>query len=238
MSKRYSRLTRTEERKNVRKAFIFTVLTIVSMLAVIVFGLPAMAKFAAFLTDIKKSGQPVETGDTTPPAPPRLGPLPEATNELKVEIRGSTEPGVTVVLFLNRKKEELLANKDGEFTHSFLLQDGENAISAQARDSAGNESQKTQSFKITFDDDPPELEIITPEDGSEYYGSKQRQVVIEGKTEEEATVIINERLVVVEQDGTFAFTTTLSEGENQFTIKALDKAGNVTEKSIALHFTP
>ena len=46
------------------------------------------------------------------------------------------------------------------------------------------------------------------------------------------------RIVVVESDGSFAFTTTLSEGENQFTVKASDKAGNSTEAVLKLNFSP
>lgn len=237
MVKRYSRLSKTEEGRNVRKALVFTFLTISSLGLFLFFGLPTVAKFAAFLTDIRKSGEPVEKNDTTPPVPPHLDSLSEATNKLKTEIKGRTEPGVTVTLFLNGRQEELLANKEGEFTYTFSLSKGENSISALAKDSSGNKSQKSNVIRITFDIEPPEIEISSPENKSEYYGSKQRQVVIEGKTEEGVSVTINDRVVVVENDGSFAFTTTLSEGENQFTIKAEDKAGNTTEKSLSLNFS-
>lgn len=238
MPRRYSRLSKTEERRNVRKALVFIFLTISTLGLFLFFGLPTVAKFAAFLTDIRKSGEPIEKDDTTPPVPPRLDSLPEATNKLKTEIKGRTEPGATVILFLNGRQEELLANKEGEFTYTFLLSKGENSISALAKDSSGNKSQKSNVLKITFDNEPPEIEISSPENESEYYGSKQRQVVIEGKTEEGASVTINDRVVVVENDGSFAFTTTLSEGENQFAIKAQDKAENTAETSLTLHFSP
>jgi hypothetical protein len=238
MVRRYSRLTKTEEKKNIRRAYFFGFLTIALIVVFIFLGLPAFAKFAGFLTDLRKSSEAPEVGDTTPPAPPRLEPLPEATNNLQVEIKGSTEPGATVVLTLNNKQQELLANKEGTFSYTFSLADGENTLSAIAFDSAGNESQKTKKYKITYDNDPPELAIVKPEDGSKFYGAKQRQIVIEGMTEEGASVNINERLVVVEADGSFSFATSLSEGENQFSIKASDKAGNTTEKSLTLHFTP
>jgi len=238
MRRSYSRLVKTEEKRNVRRAFLFLLLTVVLLVTGFVFGLPAIAKFSGFLTDIKKSAQPIERVDKTPPAPPRLEPLPEATNDLQVDINGSTEPGTTVFLTLNNRQEEILANVDGEFSYNFSLNKGENKIAAYARDSSGNESQKTETFTIIFDDDPPSLEITDPENGSEYFGPKQRQVVIEGGTEEDASVTINDRLVVVERDQTFSFATTLSEGENQFTVKAEDKAGNTTEKSLTLHFTP
>lgn len=236
--RRYSRLGRVEDQKNKRRAFIFIVGTIAAILLIFFFGLPVVARFAAFLTEINQSSEPVDVSDTIPPVPPRFEPLPEATSEFNIEIKGSTEPGVTVIISVNRKEEEILANKDGEFTYSFALLDGNNTISAIARDSSGNESQKSQVHEIEYDNDPPSLNITNPEDGSEFFGSKQRQTLIEGQTEDNVTLNINDRLVVVESDGSFAFATTLNEGENQFTLKAEDTAGNKSETSIMLHFTP
>ena len=238
MKRRYSRLVRTEERQSIRRAIFFTFLTIVSIFAFIFLGLPVLAKFAGFLTDLKKSGLPIERNDTTPPAPPRLESLPEYTNEFSVEVKGTTEAGASVILFLNNDEEELVVNKDGEFNFTFKLDKGENTVSVKARDAAGNESQETDVYKIIFDNEPPELEITSPEDGKEFYGSKERQVSINGKTEESASVTINDRIVAVDASGNFTFVTTLSEGENGFTIKTEDKAGNSNEASLTLRFTP
>jgi len=238
MKRRYSRLARTEERQSIRRAIFFTFLTIVSIFAFIFLGLPVLAKFAGFLTDLKKSGLPIERNDTTPPAPPRLESLPEYTNEFSVEIKGTTEAGATLTLFLNGDEEEVVVNKDGDFNFTFKLDKGENTVSVKARDAAGNESQETDTYKIIFDNEPPELEITSPEDGKEFYGSKERQVSINGKTEESASVTINDRIVAVDASGNFTFVTTLSEGENGFTIKTEDKAGNSTEASLTLRFTP
>lgn len=238
MQRRYSRLSRSEEKRNIRRAYLFGFLTIALIFVFIFLGLPTVAKFAGFLTELRKSSEAPEVADTTPPAPPRLDPLPEATNNLGVEIKGSTEPGASVVLFLNNKKEEVLANRDGEFSYSFSLISGDNSISAVARDTSGNESQETKTYKITFDNEPPSLEISVPDAGSEFYGSKQRQIIIKGITEGGAKLNVNERLVVVEADGSFSYLVSLTEGENQFTIKASDKAGNAKEQSLTLHFTP
>ena len=238
MKRRYSRLARTEERQSIRRAIFFTFLTVVSIFAFIFLGLPVLAKFAGFLTDLKKSGLPIEINDTTPPAPPKLDNLPEYTNEFSVEIKGTTEAGASVILFLNDDEEELVVNKDGEFNFTFKLDKGENTVSVKASDAAGNESQETDVYKIIFDNEPPELEITSPEDGKEFYGSKERQVSINGKTEESASVTINDRIVAVDVSGNFTFVTTLSEGENGFTIKTEDKAGNSNEASLTLRFTP
>jgi len=237
MRRYYSYLARSEEKKNIKKAYFFLILTAGFIILVIVFGISSLAKYAGFLGNIKKSGQPVEVTDITPPVIPRLDPIPEATNKKEVEIKGTTEPGATVRLYLNNSEKELTANNSGEFTFTVGLKDGENTVSLIAIDDAGNESPKTNVVKINYDTKAPDLEIIKPQDQAQFYTSKQRQVVIEGKTEPGSDVRINDRFVVVESSGSFTFATTLSEGSNTFTIKASDKAGNTTEKTITVSFS-
>ena len=234
----YSRRLITEERKNKRKAFFFISLTIFSLFLIFFYGLPAVAKFAGFLTDLRQTSQSVESSDTTPPPPPRLSSIPKQTNKEILDIQGSSEPGASVKIFYNGKTDEVVVNSEGSFYISIPLNNGDNRISASSKDSAGNESQKSETLEITFDKKPPELEITKPHDKDEFFGNLQRQIVIEGKVEEGSQVNINSRLVVVEQDQTFAFVTSLSEGTNTFNIKAEDLAGNVTEKSISVAFTP
>jgi len=234
---RYSRIARTEEKKNIKRAILFGGLTISIIIAFIFFGLPTIARFAGFLTDLRKSGSPVEINDTTPPAPPILERFAEYTKEQKLKISGKTEPGATVTLFLNTNDEEIIANKDGEFNYTFKLRKGENTISVKAKDSAGNESQESKIYEIVFDNESPDLEITSPEEGKEYYGSKERQITIEGLTEDGVSLTINDRIVAVEEDGTFTFLTTLEEGKNNFNIKSTDKAENQTEMDFAVFFT-
>ncbi|OGM21546.1 hypothetical protein A2771_01045 [Candidatus Woesebacteria bacterium RIFCSPHIGHO2_01_FULL_38_26b] len=232
----YSRRIKTEENKNKRRASLYIVLTVGIIILFFFFGLPLVVKFAAFLNDLRTSSSPVEISDTTPPPPINLDPFPEFTNENEIEIKGSTEPGATVKLRANNEIVELIANNEGQFTYNFNLNDGQNTISAVAIDSAGNESGKSELFTINFDEVPPELTINKPTDKAQFYGPKERQIVIEGKTEEESTININGRLVIVESDGSFAFASTLTEGENNFTIKAQDPAGNISEKILSVSY--
>ena len=48
---------------------------------------------------------------------------------------------------------------------SNLLKKGVNTISAIAKDSSGNESQESQVYKVTYDNEPPEIEITSPVKG-------------------------------------------------------------------------
>jgi len=230
--------TSLEEKKGRRKAVLFGILTITSIFAFIFLGLPSLAKFAGFLSDLRKSGQSVEKNDTIPPAPPRLNTLAEVTNQAEIEVSGTAEEGATVVILFNGKSEQVVADRNGKFAFSFRLNNGENFISAKARDLSGNESQESEIYTVIYDDKPPKLEIFSPAEGISFYGTSQRQVTIQGVTESGANLTINDRVIQVEEDGSFIFATTLNEGTNSFVLKAADKAGNNTEKTISVNFSP
>jgi hypothetical protein len=237
MRRPYSRLAGTEEKRNIRRAIAFGVLTVAAILFVFVFGLPTVAKFAAFLTDLRKGTTPIEKTDTTPPPPPRISTLPDATKESKLQVEGTSEAGSTVILSFNGDSQEVVASNDGSFTFSVILTKGENIFSLTAKDAAGNESQATPVYTVLFDNEPPKLEISSPGDGEQFFGSKQRQVTISGTTEPDITLTINDRIIKVDDNGSFTYATTLEEGENTFSAKAVDKAGNETEKSLTVHFS-
>lgn len=221
-----------------RRAVVFSLLTLGALVAVVTFGLPTVAKFAAFLTDLRKSTVPIEKKDTTPPSPPRISSLPDATNKSGLEVDGSAEAGATVILDFNGNSEEVLAASDGTFSFSLTLKTGENKLIFSAKDSAGNESQKTPAQTVIFDNEEPKLEISNPSDGAEFFGSQQRQVTIQGTSEPEVSLTINDRPIKVEENGEFTYATTLSEGDNTFNIKASDKAGNISEDTLSVKFSP
>jgi hypothetical protein len=231
-----SRLATIEEKKNMKRVYIYVSLSIVAIVIFIFLGIPILTNLTGFIGEIKKTNQPVEKEDITPPAPPQVDDLPVATNKDKLEIKGSSEAGANIKLFINDSNETVVADKNGKFSFTTSLVKGENKISLLSRDDAGNESTSTPEYIVTYDNKDPELEVTSPPDGQSYYGSLQRQVVIEGKTEDGASITINDRMVVVESDGSFAYATSLQEGDNNFNIKASDNAGNETTKGITLHY--
>lgn len=238
MRRNYSRLATIEEKTNIRRAITLVVLSAVFLIFLVSFGIPLFAKFAGFMSNLGKSNQPIEINDTTPPAPPRIDNLPEYTNQKSLEIAGETEAGAIVTLNFDNQTQEIVADKEGKFSAKYTLNAGENTLFAFARDQVGNESQKTQTWTINFDDQPPEIEIETPPDGAEYFGPKQSQVTVKGQTEIGAGVTVNDRLATVNDNGVFSLTLTLSEGENTLTIKAKDRAGNETEKTLTVRYSP
>ena len=237
MQRTYSRLASVEERKNIKKAILFIVLTIAILTLLFFVGIPILGRFTGFVSDLGKSDKAITQNDKTPPAPPRFNQFPDFTNQQSITITGNSESAATIKFTFNGNEQNSLTDKDGNFSFNVNLNDGENNFSVVAVDTAGNISQKTKEYKIIFDNKAPDLTIDSPSDGSQFFGSKQRQITIQGTTDNTAQVTINERIISVDGNGKFQYTTTLNDGENKFKVKSVDQAGNVTEKDLSFTFT-
>lgn len=235
---RYSRLESTEEKRNFRNAVIFTGLSILTLVILFVFGIPAVGRVAGFVSDLKNGGSPIKNNDKTPPPPPRFNTYNDFTNSEYFTISGTSEPGSILKLNLNGAVKESVVDKDGKFTYTDLkLIEGENKFWAVAVDAAGNPSQNSNEHTINYDVKPPVLTIENPVDGTNFFGSTQRQININGQSEPGSGVTINDRFVSVNGEGKFQYPITLNSGDNVLNIKTTDKAGNTSEKSITLIFS-
>ncbi|OGM13281.1 hypothetical protein A3D84_00925 [Candidatus Woesebacteria bacterium RIFCSPHIGHO2_02_FULL_42_20] len=238
MRRNYSRLQNIEDKRSSKHALILIAASVFLVIFFAVFGLPIVARFAQILIGINKSGSAVVSDDTTPPPPPKITDLPEYLNQEEVEVSGVTEPGATVKIYFNGTTKELLASSSGNFSTNFSLSEGENIVYAVSTDNRGNVSEQSNTSIVTLDKEAPELEISEPQEGTNFYGNRQRQVIIKGQTENGARVTINDRIVVVENTGIFTYYTSLGEGNNTFAIKSADRAGNEREKTLNLIFSP
>jgi len=236
--RRPSRLARTRERKYTRNAVVFTLLGIGTVIAILFVGLPILARVIIAVSEFTGQGGSIKITDNTPPPPPRFDDLPDFTADDRLRVSGSTEAGATVIITFNGAGKELVASADGTFSTTFELVDGVNTLSAVAHDAAGNESARSPEVVITKDTEPPELEIITPEDGERFSGSAAAQIAIEGQTEKGVSARINDRVAIVNREGKFKHPVTLTEGENEYRISATDEAGNETEITLTIIFSP
>jgi hypothetical protein len=234
----YSRLQSVEEKRNLRSTILFAVLTVAAIVLLIFVGLPLFGRLSVFISDIRGGSKAITKNDTTPPAPPKFNYFPAFTNQQTASVSGTSEPGATVNLVFNGSNQQVIVDKDGKFSFSLQLVDGVNTFSAVAVDPSGNTSQKSKDYTLTFDNKPPNLTVTSPSDGTSFFGSNQRQVTIQGTTDVNNQVVINDRIISVDDVGSFQYTTTLNDGANLFAIKATDQAGNSTEKDITLNFNP
>ena len=221
-----------------QKTFVFGVLTLALIGLILWQGLPMLVKIATFFSDIKSSKEIIKSEDETPPPPPKLQSLPEATSNSEITLRGFAESGSTVKIFLNGDLEkEIIADAEGQFVvESILLSSGKNRFQVQAVDQAGNESQKSNIASIDFDQTAPELSIEKPEN-NQSFSNDEKNIEIIGQTEPEITLTINDRLIILDNEGKFSFSLTLEQGENKVFIKAVDSANNITEKELILSFS-
>jgi len=236
---KYSLLSKKEEKRNLRRAALFTFLTLFLIFAAIFWGIPALIKMAVFFSNIRGSSQPVEVKDNLPPQVPLLNALPEATNQTEIEVTGLTEAGASVKIFLTGQEvKEVLADNEGSFSSGKLnLTLGQNEIYALAIDKAGNQSVASNKISVWYDNEAPSLEISQPEDDQTISDEKAKVEII-GKTEEDVELRINDHLVILEKEGNFKYSLGLNVGENQILIIAIDKAGNQTEKSLTVNYSP
>ncbi|PIU33188.1 hypothetical protein COY29_04860 [Candidatus Woesebacteria bacterium CG_4_10_14_0_2_um_filter_39_14] len=236
---KYSLLSKKEEKRNLRRAALFTFLTLLLIFGSIFWGIPALIKMAVFFGNIRGSSQPIEIKDNLPPQVPILNALPEATNQSEIEIFGITETGASVKIFLTGQEvKETVADNEGNFSSGKLnLTLGQNEIYALAIDKAGNQSTVSNKISVWYDNEPPTLEISQPEDNKTISDEKAKVNII-GKTEEDVELRINDHLVILEKEGNFEYTLGLNSGENKIHITATDKAGNQTEKSLTVTYSP
>ena len=232
-----SRRQKVQQKKNVKSTLFFVVLTISTIFILVFFGIPLVVKYVGFLTNLKKSNDQIDPEDTTPPPPPTFEYFPERTSKTEIEIKGFTEPGSIVVLYINDQEQELVTDNEGGFNYKLSLSGDEYIVEAIAKDKSGNESKRVVGGRIMLDKEPPELRITKPNDKEQFFGSTNKQIRIEGLTEAESKVNINGRNVIVNSIGSFTHTVTLNEGENLFTISSEDQAENKTEKTITVSFS-
>jgi hypothetical protein len=234
-----SRLARRQKKSLMKQTFLFVVLTMVLILAILRWGLPILVKMAGLIADMRSGGE-VEIADTIAPPPPRLQPLAAATNSAEVNLKGFAEAGASIKVSLNGfEREEVVAESDGTFLIDALeLNDGENRIWAVAADPSGNESQRSEVIRVIFDNQAPELVVDAPEDGMKVTDSAGRNIEIRGITDEDVSLTINDRLIVIGRDGSFSSLYQLGEGENKLIIVARDAAGNQARQEITVEYAP
>ncbi len=237
MRRNYSRLAKVEEGKNMRMAYVFGISTVIIVILLVIFGLPAISKLASYVFDMKKSPS-IASQDTTPPGPPFLKSVPEAVNKSDLKLEGNAEPDVTVEIFVNDEKSESTADDNGSFSLEVTLTKGSNVIYAKAKDSGGNESVNSKQFTVYFSNEKPKLEVTKPSQGDKYYGDKQRQLSVEGVTCVDCSLTVNGRIALVDDEGNFKLTYSLNDGNNDLNIVTTDKSGNHEETTISVEFTP
>ena len=236
---RKTRLQRKREKDSLKQAVKYLFLILFLLYLIVKLGLPGLIKMATFIGNIRSTSEQVEKQDQIAPFVPRLSPLPEATKSASLNISGFSEVGTTVQLFLRGiSVKEIVTNSDGEFQFKNIhIREGNNEIYTIARDDQGNTSDKSTTWTVIMDSTAPILNLDAPNDGDKFF-DKDSPVTVSGKTGENVNLRINNRLVMVNSDGSFETKISLTEGDNEIEIVVKDEAGNETRSAIMVNYTP
>lgn len=195
---------------------------------IVFFGLKTLIGFSV-VVDTLHGAAPKTTEAPALIQPPVLDPLPDATNSAKLKVTGKANPDHTVIVYLNDEEYDRIdVDEHGEFFLNVSVKDGQNTIAAKDQDDKGRKSDLSNVLSVLIKNKAPILEVSTPDDNASVSG-EDNHIQVGGKTEADNTITINDRLVVVKTDGSFAYSYPLGDGVNTLIITATDGAGNQTK---------
>lgn len=221
----HSRLIEKEEKKAVRQSIFYVCLSILLVIGFLLYGLPLF--FSLFLK-IFGGGSVSQTNDFPPQVPVLSAPV-NATSSANLPIIGYTEAQVEVIIVRNGSQiDSVTADDKGAFEVEVTLEKGTNTIAAFSKKDK-LESDLSKEYNVVLDTEKPLLEVDEPKDGQEFESRANQTITIKGKTDKDAKVSINGRIVYPLSDGTFSSSFQLQEGENTIEFIALDAANNETK---------
>lgn len=236
MTKNRSRLTRRIE-KQTQKNLTLSILGIIFVLFLLLkFGIPFLANFALFLSNSKNPTISISENTKFITAP-QLNPLPEATNSAQFKISGIAQASATIDLYLNDNIiDKSQADKSGKFSFDTTLIKGNNKIYTKARIDK-NISDSSQIYNIIFKNTLPTLNINSPSDGQQF-SKDQNFINVSGSTDIDTKITVNGLWAITDQNNNFSYQLPLQNGDNEIKVVAVDLAGNKTEKSIKVKYSP
>ncbi len=236
--RRRSRLNATLQKKT-RKTMFFSILGIIIVLFLLFkFGVSALINFSLFLSGRGGESNLASNQSSINFIPsPVLNPIVSATNSAQIIITGISQKDRKIELFLNSKKvDEVDTTDNGEFRFEPTLKKGANTVSVRAvyKDKKSDASEK---YSVEYKDTAPKLEVSTPSDGASFK-KEDKSVEVKGQTDANVTVTVNGFFAVTSENNSFSYVLQLRDGDNEVKIVAVDNAGNQTEKTLKVNYSP
>lgn len=238
-SRRSSRLTRNQEKQN-KKQFYISILGIIIILFVFFkFGLAALGEAGSFISSIGGNEEGTPQNEDVPLLPPQLDSIPSATDNSAMTISGSASQSEGVIeIFLNEILEDriTLENTNAFESTPIRLKEGENVFTARLTHKK-KESSLSDPASISYYKDKPSLEITHPQEG-QTFRREDKTIEIDGKTEHDNTVRVNDFIAAVDGQGNFSYSLSLNDGDNEIKIVAENPAGITEEKTLKVRYEP
>jgi hypothetical protein len=119
---------------------------------------------------------------------------------------------------------------DGSLRNQFYWR-----VTAVSSDKLRGQPSETRLIQIMHDDKPPFLVIQSPDEGLLL---SNNMVEILGMTENDILLTIQNQPIEIATNGKFQFRQELYEGANSIIVKAIDRAGNITQLKRSVTFLP
>ncbi len=168
---------------------------------------------------------------------PTFADLPNATKISKVTIEGYSELKSRVKLFVNGPEAySTEVDSDGKFKFNDVnLTEGQNIIFAKATTPNKDESEKSDTVFVTYDNKKPEITISEPKDGVLIKNVDSR-IKVKGMVNEPSSLTVNTHTTIVDASGSFETLISLKKGDNKIFLMAIDLAGNEASSSISVRY--
>jgi hypothetical protein len=228
-----------DEKSEFKRLLLILAIIFVTLAVLYYVGVNLLTNIGGFWSTLRGEGGELFKTDAVAPPPPYLSPLPLYTNSDTTTVEGYAEAGAEVTLFVNGGEVgKTIAEKGGQFSFASIgLNEGENTITATAKDGSGNESLESSTLNIVLDKTPPELIVQQPSEGQSFSGEDNR-ITVSGSTESGAVVKVNDSQISVLADGSFSTNIVAStEGNIKIVVVATDRAGNESKVELTVSYS-
>jgi hypothetical protein len=170
---------------------------------------------------------------------PLLDATPEFTKDPTLLLQGLVPSfGIAadrkVEVQLNGATATFKFDANGRFAVPLTLKEGPNHM-VIALIGPNNETIATTSQTVTLNRVPPPLMVSKPTNNDTIDGTT---LTVEGKSNPGTVVLVNDRSVIVGQDGSFSDSVTVAVGSLPITVIARDRAGNETKTQLTVTVKP
>jgi hypothetical protein len=230
-----TRLKRRQVQKTKQHVLLIIVGTIVLIGLLVVFGVPLLVNLSLLVGKLKTdTAQDLSGKSPSYIAPPLLDETFSATNSAEISVSGSAEEKQVIKIYVNDEFiDEVSVDDEKRFTfENIQLTAGANEIEVIAKEGK-NESSYSDPVTITYLKEPPKLDVSYPTDKATI-ARNNNPMRIQGTTDPDVKVTINNFWAIMESDGDFYYDFPLKDGENKLLIVAIDEAGNKTEKELTV----
>jgi hypothetical protein len=235
---KYPQVNKNLSEEQLQKKLLLNLIGIAAIILIALLSLFVFAPKIGYLFGLVSKYRNEEGYKPTSKIPaPVFSDPPKAVKTDQVTLKGFTQAGLTVKLYVNGpEKARTVSDVDGKFEFvNVPLNEGKNTLFAKSEDSQAVESDSTELFFIEFDKNAPKLDDLLPKDGSTVRNLDKR-ISVSGKINEKATILINGKTAIQKPDFTFDFLLGVDEGSVKIKLEVTDEAGNKTEKEITIKY--